>query len=255
MSNDNRHPTVPTADIRHHQSDEFGDMHHPPVILVPQGAEYQAVCRGLKSVPTTAATVWPIPACPIPASRQVQALVAAGQLTPDRPVLLVGLCGSLTPTLTVGDIVLYQECLSAQVPSAKILTNTPLSGQFQPSMTLVRGYTSDRVIYLATEKQQLGHQYAAQVVDMEGYAVLDVLKAAGITVTIIRVVSDDCQHNLPDLTEVYAADGSLRSGVMAWKMIQHPIASWHLIRGALRGLAVLQTTIAHLLAPEAGTSP
>lgn len=228
-------------------------MHDLPVILVPRGAEYQAVCRGLKSVGKPATNVLPIPACPIPAARQVKVLVEASQLTRDRPVLLVGLCGSLTPTLTVGHVVVYQECLSDRSGAAgmvRVATDPEWRDRYrQPHMTLVRGCTSDRVICLAAEKHQLAQQYAAQVVDMEGYAVLHVLREAGIAATMIRVVSDDCQHNLPDLTGVYAVDGSLRTGVMALKMLQHPIASWHLIRGALQGLAVLQTTIATLFPP------
>ncbi|MBL1178479.1 phosphorylase [Pantanalinema sp. GBBB05] len=227
-------------------------MHHPSVILVPQGAEYQAVCRGLKSVKTMAPSVLPIPACPAPASRRVQMLVETGQLPRDRAVVLVGLCGSLTPTLTVGDVVLYQACLAGKATvseSIRLPTDSEFFDRCRRKMTLVNGYTSDRVVCLAVEKQQLAQQVAAQVVDMEGYSVLKLLNAAGIAATIIRVVSDDCQHNLPDLTGVYDADGLLKPGVMAGKMIQHPIASWHLIRGALRGLAVLQTTIAALFTP------
>lgn len=227
-------------------------MDNPPVILVPQGAEYQAVCRGLKSARMSAATVFTIPACPAPVKRHLQALVQSSQLTSDRPVLLVGLCGSLTPTLTVGDVVLYQECLSETSVSSTVsglAADTEWVDRDRNQMTLVRGYTSDQVICLAAEKRQLGQQHAAQVVDMEGYTVLEVLKAAGMVVTIIRVVSDDCQHNLPDLTGVYDAEGGLRSGVMAVKLLRHPISSLPLIQGALQGLAVLQTTIATLFTP------
>ncbi|MGI0489706.1 phosphorylase [Pantanalinema rosaneae CENA516] len=225
-------------------------MPNLPVILVPQGAEYQAVCRGLKAAAMTAVTVLPIPACPAPVMRHLQALVQSGQLTADRPVVVVGLCGSLTPTLTVGDVVLYRDCLAGD---AATLTQRSLDAAlsdryFRPNMIQVRGYTSDRVICLPAAKQQLGQQYGAEVVDMEGAAILQVLPPAGIAVVMIRVVSDDCHHDLPNLAGVYDANGSLRSGVMAVKMIQQPIASWYLIRGALRGLAVLQTTIAQLFA-------
>jgi len=63
---------------------------------------------------------------------------------------------------------------------------------------LVRALTSDHIVWSAAEKP-LGQSYNAEVVDMEGFAALEVLSQAGV-VAMLRVISDDCEHDLPDLT-------------------------------------------------------
>jgi hypothetical protein len=104
----------------------------------------------------------------------------------------------------------------------------------------VRALTSDRLIWSAAEKCELGKIYTAEVVDMEGFAALKVLGQAGIAVAMVRVVSDDCHHNLPDLTAALSLDGALQPLPLALGLLRQPIAAARLIRGALRGLQVLQ---------------
>ena len=156
----------------------------------------------------------------------------------------MGLCGSLTPRYKVGDIVLYQSCVYQSKDS------TPLLQPCDPKLTawlhdelkerafLVKALTSDRLIYSTTEKHHLGQLYDAEVVDMEGFATLEVL--TGVAVAMLRVISDDSQHNIPNLTSALSSDGSLQPLPLAMGMIRQPIAATRLIRGALHGLRVLQ---------------
>ncbi len=110
----------------------------------------------------------------------------------------------------------------------------------------MRGLTSDRPIWSAQEKGKLGQIYDAGVVDMEGFAALEVLTEVGIAVAMVRVVSDDCDRDIPDLTPAIAPDGSLQPFSLALAMLGHPLAAARLIQGSLRGLKVLQQVTADL---------
>ncbi len=217
-------------------------------LLVPQGAEYQAVCRGLKSRKSPPQVV----ALPIGVEPVTQFLIH-WQRSPSftevlqSGVLVMGLCGSLTAKLSVGDRVLYQSCRNA---SGKIWECDPtLTDQIQQHLTettLVRGLTSDRVISSAHEKQQLGQIHQADVVDMEGSAIMTTLAQAGVPVAMARVVSDDIDHDLPDLSAAISPAGKLRSLPLALGMIRQPIAALRLIRGSLKGLQAIEAIAAHL---------
>ncbi len=210
-------------------------------ILVPQGAEYKAVCRGLSGITGSIPTVVAIPVGMKPLLKYLQ---QSQLIAPKSRVLIMGICGSLSDRHTVGDIVLYQDCIyqgklqecdrtfTAQLHSA-------LSTQHS-ALNLVKSLTSDRVIWSAAEKRHLGETLAADVVDMEGFTALEFFNAAGVDVAILRVVSDDCQHNIPDLTPAINSDGSLNPFPLAMGMLQQPVAAARLVRGSLTALKVLK---------------
>lgn len=217
------------------------------MILVPQGAEYKAVCRGLSRAPSQPKVV-PIPLGSKPLTLYLKKLLADGFFNhPRSQVLVMGLCGSLTPNYTVGEIVLYQDCIS-QVNATTLLqscdsTLTAMLHSYLPqSVSLVKSLTSDRVIWSAEEKRCLGKQYNADVVDMEGFAILDLLSQSGVAVSMLRVISDDCQHDIPDLNSCISPDGNLQPLSLASRMFRQPIAATRLIRGSLQALKILQQT-------------
>ncbi|NJM88426.1 MAG: hypothetical protein HC847_15915 [Hydrococcus sp. RU_2_2] len=84
----------------------------------------------------------------------------------------------------------------------------------------------------------------ADVVDMESYVALEVLQ--GISVTIVRVVSDDFEQDLPDIASAIASDGSLKTFPLMVKMAQNPLAALKLIRSSLQGLKVLEQVTSEL---------
>lgn len=215
-------------------------------IFTPQGAEYKAVCQGLNRA-AIALPVIPIPIGPNPLTKHLERLRETGQLVyPEKSrVLLMGLCGSLRSSYSIGDSVLYQSCVYRTQQSALLtrscdLTLTNLIGSKLKPISLVKAFTSDRLIWSATEKHQLGQQYDADVVDMEGFAALEVLSQAGIAVGMVRVISDDCHLNLPDLNPALSVDGTLQSLPLAIGLFRHPIAARQLIQGSLLGLKVLR---------------
>jgi hypothetical protein len=113
---------------------------------------------------------------------------------------------------------------------------------------LVKGLTSDRLIHSASEKQHLGQLYNAEVVDMEGIATLAFFQKAGIAVAIVRVISDDIHHDLPNLASAISPDGALLPLPLALGMMRQPVAAIRLIQGSLHGLKVLQNTTKLLFA-------
>lgn len=211
------------------------------IVLVPQGAEYRAVCRGVKTI----ALPPPVLAIPVGIAPLLQWLAQWQQqsnfrLTPPANVIVMGLCGSLSPKLAVGEAVQYMQCcdLSGQSWPCQLIT--------LPELTSVIGLTSDRLVVTAQAKQHLVRIHQADVVDMEGTAVLSVLAPLGIAVTMLRVVSDDAQHDVPDISAAITAQGNLQPWLLAQGLLRQPIAASRLIRGALQGLDQLQKIAAHL---------
>ncbi|MEM8544281.1 MAG: phosphorylase [Cyanobacteria bacterium P01_H01_bin.119] len=207
-------------------------------ILVPSGPECWAVKRGLKCG-TQSLKVIEIPAGPrgvlqfLNESR-VQTQFGSGG------ILLMGLGGSLNPSYRIGDGVLLQTVV--QIASdQRYSCDRTLTHQLAQALSGIRiadGISSDRVVTQAKDKQTLGDRYLAAVVDMESAPLLRALPKAQIA--ILRVVSDECQRDLPDISDAIDGGGRLRPGLLATKFIQRPTGALRLIRGSLRGLAMLQ---------------
>lgn len=213
-------------------------------LLVPQGAEYQAVCRGLKQASIAAPPVLAIPIGATATRRFLQKAIA--DYHPAK-VLLLGLCGSLQSQYSVGDVVLYSNCLYSPHATSR-LQERPcdpsltalLAERLGDRVACVNALTSDRVVATVSEKRYLGQLSGADVVDMEGFAVLEALNSSGASVAMLRVVSDDSQHDIPDLSAAIAPDGTLKPLPLALGLLKQPLAATRLIRGSLKGLQVLQ---------------
>jgi Phosphorylase superfamily len=237
-------------------------------ILVPQGTEYHAVSQGLKN------NLYPLPQIlQIPVGGEsvrkflrqwLETNNFTGELTTDNlinapRVLVMGLCGSLSPELKVGDIVVYEN-FRQPTNSDILFTNSPFTAELfqylsqkttqikelKNQVSLVMGLTSNSVISTAVEKRSLYECYGANVVDMEGYAILEVLNEVGFSVATIRIVSDDCFHDIPNLTSAFNPDGSLNVFRLVFAMLRKPMAAIRLIRGSLHGLTVLKLLSSHL---------
>src|SRR5579883_113505 len=165
------------------------------IILVPQGAEYRAVRRGLGA---TAIPILPIPIGAVPLRQQIHRWQNAGQLLAGQRILVMGLCGGLVPRRAIADVVLYRECIDRAEFRSTFTCDAALTQQIQAKLaghvTLVNALTSDRLVWSAHEKQQLAQRYDAEVVDMEAVAAIASLTTAGAVTGMVRVVSDDGQE-------------------------------------------------------------
>jgi purine-nucleoside phosphorylase len=204
--------------------------------LVCQGAEYKAVCQGLSRVSGEKPTVVSIP---VGASvkeyleewLETRFLCQSG-------VLVMGLCGSLNHRYAVGDVVLYDD------NEKKFISI--IQQHLKERVSLVTAWTSDRFIHSASEKLSIGKANNADVVDMEGALIQEVLLKSGVAVATVRVVSDDCYYNMPDLTSAIDIEGKLKTFPLALAMMRQPVAAMRLIRGSLRGLKVLEEVTVRL---------
>ena len=198
------------------------------LIFVPQGAEYKAVCRGLARSMTKPEVI-AIPMGVKPVSRYLQKLNSQG-----KRVLLMGLGGSLSPQHQVRDVVVYESCVYITHNLQVVTKNChpQLTNFLQQKLTaqVVKGLTSDRLIYNATEKRELERRYDVSVVDMEGYAILDRFTSAAI----VRVISDNCHDNLPDLNWAINDEGKLEEIKMAIAFLRQPLAASRLIRSSFK---------------------
>jgi nucleoside phosphorylase len=151
------------------------------LVLVPQGAEHNAVRRGCGK--TSSVVVRAIPIGILPVTRWLD----AQDIQADR-VVVMGLCGALDPSLTAGEAVVYRDCRS---PGGEVW---PMGEGFEDLGRSVRGVTSDRVLTTVQEKQAFVS--LGEVVDMEGSAIAQVFPGK---TSMLRVVSDDAAQDLPDL--------------------------------------------------------
>jgi nucleoside phosphorylase len=217
------------------------------VILVPEGFELRVVEASIKKTALTAPRIEAIPIGQAAQARHLDQLLDSGRVfPPGSRILLMGLAGALAEGLNVGDGVLIHDC-GRQLSATEIcwkscdpaLTDTIANtGKGIKSGRLI---TSDVVVCRSRQKQLLSLQTHADVVDMEGFTVLEILSAAGHQVAILRVVSDDRDHDIPDLSTVVSATGSIQVIPLVLAFLQRPVAACRLIIGSLQALRTLSS--------------
>jgi nucleoside phosphorylase len=214
------------------------------LILVPQGAEYQAILAAIKKI-AHSPVILPIPVGKLAVTKHLHDW---RQNNPDfspNGVILMGLGGSLSAEFSLGQTVLLESCLNYQNNQAdqEKLSDRTLSDWVQQKLgkniRRVQGLTSDRVITDASEKQELGKNFNRQVVEMEGWAVLKFFNELGMPATIIRVISDEVEQSLPDLSKIYNSQGKLNAIALTFALGKKPIAGYRLIVASLKSLKIL----------------
>ncbi|NJR15152.1 MAG: phosphorylase [Calothrix sp. CSU_2_0] len=222
------------------------------VILVPQGAEYNAVCKGLNRVSGEIPQVVPIPIGSPGLITYLEKLEIIAELRKElQPnILVMGLCGSLKSEYKIGNVVIYESCIyhnnlnKSVIREFSLNLTTDLLKKLelsqQKQISKVKGITCDRIIFAAQEKHHLAQTHNADVVDMEGFTILEFFNSLNISVAMLRVVSDDSKHDLPDLNFAISPEGSLQTLPLALGMLRQPVAATRLIRGSLKGLKVLE---------------
>jgi nucleoside phosphorylase len=214
------------------------------LILVPQGAEYQAILAAIKKI-AHSPVILPIPVGKLAVTKHLHEWRQNNPNFSPTGVILMGLGGSLSAEFGLGQTVLLESCLNYQNNQAdqEKLSDRTLSDWVQQKLgkniRQVQGLTSDRVIIDATEKQELGKNFNRQVVEMEGWAVLSFFKELGMPATIIRVISDEVSQSLPDLSKIYDSQGQLNAIALSFALGKKPIAGYRLIVGSLKSLKIL----------------
>ena len=222
------------------------------LILVPEGAEYQAVVRAIKNN-SHSPVILAIPVGKLAVTNYLQDWWEHNPNFSPTGVILMGLGGSLAAEFGLGQAVVLESCLNYQNDQAdqnqesdRILTDW-VEQKLGTNIRRVQGLTSDRVIIDATEKQELGKNFNRQVVEMEGWAVLRFFRQLGIRATIIRVISDEVSQSLPDLSKIYNNQGQLNAIALSLALGKQPIAGYKLIVGSLKSLKTLNKITKKLL--------
>ena len=130
-------------------------------------------------------------------------------------VLVIGLCGGLTASLSEGRIVAYTGCMSTEPTSPMLRCSEtiidsviPLLKSSNISCDPVVGIMSPRIATNRAERVALAISGAA-VVDMESYSILEAASTAGVPAAVVRVVSDSIDRVLPNLNRALNDDGAL----------------------------------------------
>jgi hypothetical protein len=215
------------------------------VLLVPEGFEHRTVLQCLNRSSLPVPLVLAIPIGPVALSGHLHQWIKSGNVfKPASRILLMGLGGALSDRLQVGDGVLINECGQAS-DGNEIQWTSCDHGLISAIASRAEGIqtgrliTTDCVVCNSREKQRLGLQTQADVVDMEGFTALAILTAAGHHVAILRVVSDDLNHDLPNLATVVSPSGSIQPLPLLLAFVKRPLAAWRLINGSLKALRAL----------------
>ena len=204
-------------------------------IVVPQGLEYQAVCRGLVQAKAKGVRVIAVPI----GDRHTQEVLANYSQQWGDALLITGLCGSLCESHSVGDGVVVKSCSNLNGDRLNLDDELTTMIQHKLSVDAVHGLTSDRLISQSSEKLKLAREHQASIVDMEGYGYISYLQQQG-AVAMLRVVSDDRQGDIPDLDRAIDERGQLKNIPLAIALCKQPVAAMRLIRGSITGLKALQ---------------
>ncbi len=207
----------------------------PVTILVPRGAEEQAVRRSARGA-TVIAMAAGAGSSTLPAE-----VDGAGF------VVVAGLCGSLTAA-RVGDVVVYTRIVSAEgteeLDQEHVVRALAL---ISPSRPVVACMT-DHVVTKASERAALAAHFTADVVDMEALYVARALRARGIAFAMVRVVSDDPSADLPPIESALDPSGAIRPLALATAFARAPVAAFRFVRDVQASLRVLGSVGAALAA-------
>ena len=198
------------------------------VILVPQGREYESVKKGIRGSS--------IQVIPIPMGKTCVNFLENLNLAQES-ILLMGVAGSLSEQLRVGDVVCYQSCVLLMREQQQLLPELECTSGFSDAIISVKGLTTDTIVCSSKQKKILS-QYA-EVVDMESYHLLELYQ--GRSVTILRVISDNIQQNLPNLNSAINSQGEIKKISLALAMLREPQASMNLINSSLKSLKKLES--------------
>lgn len=204
------------------------------LILVCDGAEFKAVKKAFYNHNLLNNIIL------LPIGIKAVKKLLISKKIPQTSVILVGLGGSLSPKYKVGNVLIYQSC-SYIDKNGKINTkycdftlNTFLQNKL--NVPMVKGLTVNNLIHSSLTKINLNKLSNAEVVDMESYEVMNYFKS----VSVIRVISDNYDDNLPDLNSAITPEGKLNNVKMAIEFIKKPLKAVKLINNALISLKVLE---------------
>lgn len=209
-------------------------------IFACDGQEFKAVKKGL-SFSDVNSKIFPLPM----GIKAVKKVLEKSNINKHESAILIGLGGSLAPDYSVGDVVIYESC--SYFYEGNLLTkkcDSELNNHLIKKLhcPLVKGLTTDTLISQSKDKKSLSEQSYSSVVDMESFALLSYFESA----TVVRVISDNYDDNLPDLNLAITPDGTLNNQKTAIAFLREPLKAIKLIKNALISLKKLEAIASEL---------
>jgi hypothetical protein len=157
-------------------------------------------------------------------------------------VLITGLCGGLSGSLSETQIVTYTDCLSTE-PDKPPLRCSPsvtdrlldLLSSHGISCDPVTGITSPRVAVTKEDRLALARSGAC-VVDMESYEILAVAAEGGIPGAVLRVVSDSLETEMLDFNRALKPDGTVDQWQLFRLVLGSPLRMLRLLAASKRAM-------------------
>jgi nucleoside phosphorylase len=163
-------------------------------------------------------------------------------------VLVTGLCGGLTKFEREYELVNYANCLSDRDKNG-LACNEPLIETLSTTLSshrircrIVDGITSPRVATNRADREALARS-GANVVDMESYEILALAALARIPAAVLRVVSDSCDREIPDLNKAIDTEGNFDGRKALRIALGSPVRTLRLIAANKRALDVLRPAL------------
>ena len=133
-------------------------------------------------------------------------------------LIVIGLAGALAPDLKAGDIVLYEQCLYANVAKPDEYQTRACDASFASwienalvahnlKAQRINGVAVSEVITQASDKAALRALTQAAAVDMESGIVAAALRDHPMPVVTLRIIVDEAAQNLPAFNEGLREDG------------------------------------------------
>lgn len=148
--------------------------------------------------------------------------------------------------LAVGDVVLCETFLNTKTSTgypllhaderfllaAKNASPDEKTSPGYPELHTGGGLTVDRLVSDPRDKQRLGQQYAASVIDMESYALAEIAAGRDIPFLALRAISDDMNEALPPTEHYLRPDGAINWSAAISRWFVHPADLLRLLRMA-----------------------
>ena len=164
-------------------------------------------------------------------------------------VLVIGLCGGLTESLSEGRIVAYTACGSTEAAKPLLSCSESIVNSFvrQLSSSGIEcdrrvGVTSARIATTRDERLALARS-GADVVDMESYPIMECAASAAIPAAVLRVVSDSMDRVLPNLNRALNGSGGLDGRKAFMVAVGSPVRTAKLLAANKRAMQRLSTAL------------
>jgi hopanoid-associated phosphorylase len=165
-------------------------------------------------------------------------------------VISIGVGGALDPALKVGDVVIGAEVIAG---ASHWPTDAAWSARLAarlPGALSAAIYGSEVMVLRAADKESLRAASGAALADMESHIAAEVAAAHGLPFTVVRVVSDTAEADLPSAVAAgLKPDGAMNLvgvlAALALRPLQLP-ALMRVGRDAEAALKALEATVAAL---------